>query len=1472
MGSWFRRRFKTYGPEMILDVLEDRIVLDATVDQAAQQNQSNVPVNVSSPDAHAAANSAGTNATADQSASHGLHVILVSDDVKNADQIVQAKTNDATVIVFDSHQDGLAAINAKLSDLVQTSGKKISTIAVLGHGEDGVIEIGTDHISEANLVKFVSAFETLGANLTQDAQIEFFGCSVAAGTNGKALINDIATYTHATVFASTNDTGGAHGNDWTLEYSSRQGTQMESILDTAALAQTDVTLVFSNTPFSWTDDPTQYSVAWGDIDTSDPAGTAGFPNDNSGYGHAEYWTFTVGAGGGYVSFGMQTVYPLSQTNTAFLDSLLRLTTATTGMKYVDDWVGPGSVDLDGDGNDDVNVWDARMVDVYLPQGTYTLECTHYIWTGNEAYRDTGGYTLYSSVRTDLSSEFTPLTMTYDTASGNHLNNEVLSRPVLDVTEPVGFGTYQYDVTGSFGKPADDPVSYRLVSTTPGFLQGIAIDASTGIITFTEAATPVTGSVNVTVQAYSGSLVSASQVFAFKAIAHYDLPTAESARFWVDQNGSIQFWVTGYDPDMHANSQVRFLWDTDYSVQHGTLTADASTLYHDANGYYYERFTYTPTNGYYGLDGFQFTFQTQGGTTWKGYTAGPDDQGKAVGVAPTTDAYNTYAVQFADLNNDGFLDIVEGNYSELNKYYLNDGHGNFPVGHSLGTDVSNTTSIAVGDVNRDGWLDIVAGNENQSDMVYINRAADLSGAWLGFANGATVSNSSTGQEYAVVLGDLDGDGDLDLVRGNYDRANRVHLNDGAGNFDSGTDITSTLTYTRALALGDLNRDGYLDLVVGKGNNNKDLLFLGKGDGTFQAGSTLGLTDATNDNTYSIALGDLNNDGWLDVVTANYGDNAKVYLSSSGTFNSETDLGSTSNSYSVALGDIDRDGDLDVVLSRYGTSNASGRYYLNNGAGTFGTAQTLVSLSVNTRSVAVGDVDGDGDLDVLYGVYNDLDRLILNQGFNTGTGTYHTTAPGVVELNVGLLKYPSFQADNTLTPAGIYVNSSNVGWKMSDANPLSFASTFAIVNNESTTLTYASLQDYYDSHLFNATVDEMQLSFGLPLTVADHTAGSNEQVALLLGNQAHHATLWQDVTLPVDATLAGVDLHWRMAYQNDYYYLNPTTPFDATNQYIAVYVYTPDVNGNMPAGTQPLWITTNNRDAGVVSSLQDYTVHLPASLVPTTAAKNVRVQFELVAQNWFFEAAIDDFALVPVKHTAGYAPPPTSVEVLASSLDTGTTAMTMSVSAPAQSSALSEASTSTSLTSASLTSTLLTTTSSPVVLSDLGTTSVDLGLSDSIATTTSGTLALADYGFATFAFDPEASDSKPSEPSEPSTGPSLLVADAAGQDLTVAFQDYSTDLNGQGAQDTFAMDVAVLASAHDHDPVPANDHIPDMVGKDFDPRLALVLDPAETSALHVLQVQSTALGLHREDNVRDLTARLSAGESLAFDMDSMRLYDL
>ncbi len=155
------------------------------------------------------------------------------------------------------------------------------------------------------------------------------------------------------------------------------------------------------------------------------------------------------------------------------------------------------------------------------------------------------------------------------------------------------------------------------------------------------------------------------------------------------------------------------------------------------------------------------------------------------------------------------------------------------------------------------------------------------------------------------------------------------------------------------------------MVGKYANSQDMLFFGNGDGSFATGTTLPGTSG--DRTTSVALGDVNNDGWLDIVTGNDlrswgGTNyrTKLYLNSGhGTFASETSVGGSNyHAYDIRLADIDRDGDLDILLGVYGGNSV---YWLNGGTGYFGTGNgtNIANLSANTRSIAVGDVNGDGD---------------------------------------------------------------------------------------------------------------------------------------------------------------------------------------------------------------------------------------------------------------------------------------------------------------------------------------------------------------------------------------------------------------------------------------------------------------------------------------------------------------------------------
>ena len=154
------------------------------------------------------------------------------------------------------------------------------------------------------------------------------------------------------------------------------------------------------------------------------------------------------------------------------------------------------------------------------------------------------------------------------------------------------------------------------------------------------------------------------------------------------------------------------------------------------------------------------------------------------------------------------------------------------GGTVGTDTDLTFSIALGDVDGDGDLDVVAGNDGQANKVYLN---DGDGAPFDSLGAGSTVGTDTDFTFSIALDDVDGDGDLDVVAGNDGQGNKVYLNDGdSAPFNSvgaGSTVGTDTDYTRSIALGDVDGDGDLDVVAGNANQ-RNLLYLNRAYNTGQ----------------------------------------------------------------------------------------------------------------------------------------------------------------------------------------------------------------------------------------------------------------------------------------------------------------------------------------------------------------------------------------------------------------------------------------------------------------------------------------------------------------------------------------------------------------------------------------------------------------------------------------------------------------
>lgn len=274
----------------------------------------------------------------------------------------------------------------------------------------------------------------------------------------------------------------------------------------------------------------------------------------------------------------------------------------------------------------------------------------------------------------------------------------------------------------------------------------------------------------------------------------------------------------------------------------------------------------------------------------------------------------YWVASADLNGDSYPDLVTANTNPNGatgtvSVLLNNKNGTFGTATNY-TVGKSPFQVAIGDINHDGYPDLAVTN-NGSNTVSI-----LMGSKNGTFTVSPTTLSTCANPYGVVIGDFEANGYPSIAVTCYGSSQlEIFPNNGNGTFGSPTLLT-TNTNPATLVVGDFNRDGNLDIVVGSTTANEIEFFAGNRNNTFAAG----VTSPSLNFPATIAAGDVNGDGILDIVgvAPNYNDvvvTLGVGNGTFGTFNQRSagEFPSVKQPWGLALGDFNNDGKLDIVTA-------------------------------------------------------------------------------------------------------------------------------------------------------------------------------------------------------------------------------------------------------------------------------------------------------------------------------------------------------------------------------------------------------------------------------------------------------------------------------------------------------------------------------------------------------------------------------
>jgi Bacterial Ig-like domain (group 3)/FG-GAP-like repeat len=521
----------------------------------------------------------------------------------------------------------------------------------------------------------------------------------------------------------------------------------------------------------------------------------------------------------------------------------------------------------------------------------------------------------------------------------------------------------------------------------------------------------------------------------------------------------------------------------------------------------------------------------------------------------------------DFNGDGRPDYAVPTNAGPIVIELGSANGTFTTGTPINTTGFTPVSVVVDDFNGDGKQDLAVLGASGTGSV--NIYLGVGDGTFGAAKNYPVA-TATSASRILAVGDFNRDGIPDLVASNSGLGQvAVLLGNGDGSFQAPVPY-AVGSGPWNIVVGDINKDGFLDLAVASDGSGNATILLGNGDGTFQSAIYVP-TGASQ--VGSVAIGDFNGDGYPDLATTSAPDNSVYVLLNNGatplSFQTAVPYSlPNAGPYYLTIADFNRDGFLDILSANNGNNTVG--VLLGTGTGTFGAA-TSYSVGGGAIFANAADINGDDRVDLTAVTDNGLSVLLSGQSEMAsisniainGCNTQSVTATYAGDGNYGLSTSapitlaPSKQTTGlTLTISPLVVNQGQQTTLTATLSPYSYGTT--TTNGE--TVTFSNL---------GVPFGTATLTNGVAVLVITPPATGTYSVQASYGGDC--AFLASNSNTLTGSVLLNPGLSWATPAAISYGTPLGSTQLDATAITPGTFTYSPASPTVLTAGTHTLSVT-------------------------------------------------------------------------------------------------------------------------------------------------------------------------------------------------------------------------------------------------------------------------------------------------------------